>query len=439
MATDPISRRTKKGQAALNRYSGDPEKYPDASSINMITEDAHIAGIFEGDGSIGILFKKGDGSKSLANTYSPRIRAVITQREPTGILVKVRNYLKEKHGITSTIQLGKGVRGDNLYIEGWANIKAFIRMLDNVNIISSSQDAIGPKAFTLAMIKHLIQNVNHRTKEGMEIYLDARNFLPKVQSRKEPNSYYEEKFGFPIGSTNGKAKPIVLKIQKDVAALRQKLRAQLKAENLNIDAAYISGLVCAEGTFFTGIYPRKNAKKATPAAPLIVQRLSVKMHASERNTLLVIAKAIGDTSPRIKKCKGVKAYVYFLENKNTIVDKATIFFAKAGFDFHLIKHSQFETFINVRKALMNGKHLTREGTIELINLIYDTPRATTVIKRRLTREELLNWANSNWKTTSNKKADEANSILDQEIEKSIEAERTQDEKLLLESSSLFAD
>lgn len=234
------------------------------------------------------------------------------------------------------------------------------------------------------------------TNEGIKQLIDFRNYKITFSTNAFTAEKLEEMCGFEKGSSKGKFREIQKKVTKEVKAIREIQRQEKQKRFVNVKPEQIAGLTAAEGSFSISIQTPLKKNQTKSQAPHIVLAVSYKVNSTERPLLQTIAAALNIKNPNISPVKNKKALVMKITRVNDIENKVLPFFTKASFDYHEMKHNQFILFLNVFKAVREGRHLTKDGFVEIVNMVFDTPYRNNHKTRKYTREEYLQWADENW-------------------------------------------
>ena len=367
-----------------------------------------IAGLMVGDGHVSLGAKH--GGKSLERS-AIKPRMIMTQNDKHNCLPELKEILKDKYDINSTLQNFTVSRGSNLYIEGVKNCKKLTTLLLKAN-------TIGPKSYKIdfmnALFKKYYNKRFHLKPEGKLALIDARKcFSNLTNSRTLSTNSIETAYGFSKGQSNGCSLELRQKVAYKEACRRKKLFEMLKAGKLTLSPGFICGFVAAEGYFCTGIrlpdkwdenskkWISKNSKTKKPKKPVVKMKFSLSGSIFEKETLEILAtqleekSSIEDLSGKVHKSKIKKAYTYRVSDLR-VISKMITFFEKYPFVIHETKQTQFENFSSPFQMVKEKQHLTKEGFLKIAQDLYNTPFRQDHNSRNYSFEQLEDWADFNW-------------------------------------------
>lgn len=144
---------------------------------------------------------------------------------------------------------------------------------------------------------------------------------------------------------------------------------------------YLVGFIDGEGCFYVGIFPRPGTKFGWQITP------EFKVSQNPRGKLILdtLKKRLncGKIRPNDYQKKSDRTLVFVVRSHQDLWQKVIPFFRKNPIQSG--KRRDLEKFIHVIKLIHQGKHLTKKGFVEILDLAY----SMNTRKRKLPRSEII--------------------------------------------------
>ena len=145
---------------------------------------------------------------------------------------------------------------------------------------------------------------------------------------------------------------------------------------------FVAGLIEGEGSFCIGI-------KKHPTAPygyFVDPMFFFYQHKTRKPMIEMVRATLGNVGKIKPKPGNEDVLVLQISSRRTIVEKLIPFFDK--YFIFSVRKDDYESFKKATFMLLEGKHHTQEGMLELIELAYKTCREGKY--RRIPKEIILN-------------------------------------------------
>ena len=145
---------------------------------------------------------------------------------------------------------------------------------------------------------------------------------------------------------------------------------------------FVAGLIEGEGSFCIGI-------KKHPTAPygyFIDPMFFFYQHKKRRAMVEMVRETLGNVGKIKPKPGNEDVLVFQISSRRTIVEKLIPFFDK--YLKFSVRKDDYEAFKKATLMLLEGKHHTQEGMLELVNLAYKTCQEGKY--RRIPKEAIVN-------------------------------------------------
>ncbi len=150
------------------------------------------------------------------------------------------------------------------------------------------------------------------------------------------------------------------------------------------DNEYFAGFVDGEGCFYVGFSKRLDL----PIPWQIITEFHVSQNPGSKTVLEAFRKrlACGYLKPNHAKSKTDKTWILIVKDRKDLKEKVIPFFNK--YLLHTTKQFDFEVFQKVLKLIETKKHLTKDGFLSIVDLVFSLSRQT---KKRYTKSVLSNF------------------------------------------------
>ena len=153
-------------------------------------------------------------------------------------------------------------------------------------------------------------------------------------------------------------------------------------QQATISDEYLAGFVDGEGCFYVGFSKRDDL----PLRWQIITEFHLSQNLQGKNVLEAFCRRLGCGYLKLNHPKSLKdkSWVLIVKDRNDLKEKLIPFFEK----HHLYSQKQqdFETFRKVLEIVDKRGHLTKEGLLEIANLVFDREKNS---RKRYSREEIL--------------------------------------------------
>lgn len=155
-----------------------------------------------------------------------------------------------------------------------------------------------------------------------------------------------------------------------------------QAAKREITDEYLAGFTDGEGCFYVGFGRREDL----PLKWQIITEFHVSQNPGGKNVLEAFKYRLscGYLKENHPKSPKDKSWVFIVKDRKHLRDQVIPFFLKNT--LHTSKQLDFEIFVKVLREIEEGKHLTKEGFQNIVNLVFATKRLTN---KRYSKELLL--------------------------------------------------
>ena len=155
-----------------------------------------------------------------------------------------------------------------------------------------------------------------------------------------------------------------------------------QAAGKEISNEYLAGFTDGEGCFYVGFGKRKDL----PLKWQVITEFHVSQNPGGKNVLEEFRKRLdcGYLKPNHAKSLKDKTWILIVKDRRDLRGKLIPFFQKHK--LHTSKQKDFEIFVKVLEKIETGKHLTKDGFKQIVELVFATTRVTN---KRYSKESLL--------------------------------------------------
>lgn len=155
-----------------------------------------------------------------------------------------------------------------------------------------------------------------------------------------------------------------------------------QATRNSISNEYLSGFTDGEGCFYVGFSKRNDL----PLKWQVITEFHVSQNPGGKNVLETFQHrlACGYLKPNHARSLKDKTWILIIKDRKELKEKLIPFFKK--YPLHTSKRDDFEVFVKVLAFIEQGKHLTKDGFKEIVELVFSTKRITN---KRYSKELLL--------------------------------------------------
>jgi len=155
-----------------------------------------------------------------------------------------------------------------------------------------------------------------------------------------------------------------------------------QATRNSISNEYLSGFTDGEGCFYVGFSKRNDL----PLKWQVITEFHVSQNPGGKNVLETLQNRLtcGYLKPNHARNLKDKTWVLIVKDRKELKEKLIPFFMK--YPLYTSKRDDFAVFTNVLALIEQGKHLTKDGFKEIVDLVFSTNRIT---KKRYSKEILL--------------------------------------------------
>lgn len=166
----------------------------------------------------------------------------------------------------------------------------------------------------------------------------------------------------------------------DVTSEARQSAGKTKFCMLKISDDYLRGFVDGEGMFYVGVVPSSETKSGWQ----VIYFFKVSQNPSGKFVLDFLKKRLdcGYIKQNSKADLTDKSLAFVVRDFRDLVEKVIPFFDKKLF----IKRKNFEKFKKVLEIVKEGKHLSKEGLAQILDLAY----SMNTQKRKFSKEYILN-------------------------------------------------
>ena len=167
-------------------------------------------------------------------------------------------------------------------------------------------------------------------------------------------------------------------------ASKNSTRADNQQVSRKINDDYFVGFVDGEGCFYVGFSKRKDL----PIPWQIITEFHVSQNPGSKNILEALRDRLecGYLKPNHAKNKKDKSWVLVIKDRKDLNKKVIPFFEKHS--LHSAKRQDFIVFKRVLRIINEKKHLTRNGFLQIVKLVFSLNRQT---KKKYSKETLLSF------------------------------------------------
>ena len=155
-----------------------------------------------------------------------------------------------------------------------------------------------------------------------------------------------------------------------------------QAAKKDISNEYLSGFTDGEGCFYVGFSKRIDL----PLKWQIITEFHLSQNPGGKNVLETFRQRLGCgyLKPNHAQSLKDKTWVLIVKDRKELKEKLIPFFRK--YSLYTSKRDDFEVFVKVLALIGQGKHLTKDGFKEIVELVFSTKRITN---KRYSKELLL--------------------------------------------------
>ncbi|MBI2442733.1 MAG: LAGLIDADG family homing endonuclease [Candidatus Levybacteria bacterium] len=155
-----------------------------------------------------------------------------------------------------------------------------------------------------------------------------------------------------------------------------------QAAKEEISNEYLSGFTDGEGCFYVGFSKRIDL----PLRWQVITEFHVSQNPGGKNVLEALQQRLGCgyLKPNHAQSLKDKTWVLIVKDRKELKEKLVPFFEK--YPLHTSKRDDFFVFVMVLDLIDQGKHLTKDGFKEVVELVFSTKRITN---KRYSKELLL--------------------------------------------------
>jgi hypothetical protein len=160
------------------------------------------------------------------------------------------------------------------------------------------------------------------------------------------------------------------------------LSADNQQATRKVSDEYLAGFTDGEGCFYVGFGKRNDL----PLKWQVITEFHVSQNPGGKNLLEMFSKRLncGYLKPNHAKSLKDKSWVLIVKDRNDLIKKVIPFFKENP--LITTKQKDFEIFAKALKIIETGKHLRKEGLIEIVNLVFSNQRLTN---KRYSKEMIL--------------------------------------------------
>src|SRR3989338_6152343 len=149
-----------------------------------------------------------------------------------------------------------------------------------------------------------------------------------------------------------------------------------------ISDEYFCGFIEGEGCFYVGFSKRIDL----PLKWQIITEFHVSQNPGGKNVLEEFRKRLGCGYLKQNHAKSLKdkTWILIVKDRRDLRGKLIPFFQKHK--LHTSKQKDFEIFVKVLEKIETGKHLTKDGFRQIVELVFASTRVTN---KRYSKESLL--------------------------------------------------
>ena len=150
----------------------------------------------------------------------------------------------------------------------------------------------------------------------------------------------------------------------------------------SISDEYLSGFTDGEGCFYVGFGRRNDL----PLKWQVITEFHVSQNPGGKNVLEAFKNRLGCgyLKPNHAKSAKDKTWVFIVKDRGELKEKLIPFFRK--YPLHTSKSNDFEVFVKIITLIDKGRHLTKEGFKEIVEIVFSTKRITN---KRYSKKLLL--------------------------------------------------
>ena len=155
-----------------------------------------------------------------------------------------------------------------------------------------------------------------------------------------------------------------------------------QAAEKEISNEYLSGFTDGEGCFYVGFSKRVDL----PLKWQVITEFHLSQNPGGKNVLEALQQRLscGYLKPNHAQSIKDKTWVLIIKDRKELKEKLIPFFQKHP--LYTSKHDDFLVFVKVLDLIDQGKHLTKDGFKEVVELVFSTKRITN---KRYSKEQLL--------------------------------------------------
>ena len=151
-----------------------------------------------------------------------------------------------------------------------------------------------------------------------------------------------------------------------------------------INNDYFAGFVDGEGCFYVGFSKRIDL----PIPWQIITEFHVSQNPGSRAVLEAFKKRLrcGYLKPNHAKSIRDRTWILIVKNRKDLLSRVVPFFEQHN--LHSAKQHDFVIFKEVLRIIEKKQHLSRDGFLKIVNLVFSTTRQT---RKRYTKDILLSF------------------------------------------------
>ena len=160
------------------------------------------------------------------------------------------------------------------------------------------------------------------------------------------------------------------------------LSADNQQATRKVSNEYLAGFTDGEGCFYVGFGKRNDL----PLKWQVITEFHVSQNPGGKNLLEIFRKRLdcGYLKPNHAKSLKDKSWILIVKDRDDLRKKVIPFFKKNP--LYTAKQEDFIIFSKVLEIIEKGKHLQKEGLIEIVELVFSNQRLTN---KRYSKEMIL--------------------------------------------------
>jgi hypothetical protein len=158
-----------------------------------------------------------------------------------------------------------------------------------------------------------------------------------------------------------------------------------QATRKNVSDEYLAGFTDGEGCFYVGFSKRDDL----PLKWQVITEFHVSQNPGGKNLLEVFRQRLDCGYLKLNHPKSLKdkSWVLIVKNRRELTEKIIPFFKKNP--LYTVKQQDFVIFTKVLDIIEQGKHLSKDGFKEIIELVFSSQKITN---KRYSKEILISSA-----------------------------------------------